>query len=222
MLVLLAFACTGPAAEPFPATALLDIEGVSIGEISGGFAATRSYTESQWMRVVLTSYPDPCAALTGYYEELTDALSPDPWVLYEPEWSDVLADAEHWFPSDAYDTIEIEYWTEGDPSALEREYSFLYLEGQAQVNDAQLVLTANQTGFDAFQQLVSVDGRSGVTALDPMTGEGEVTLQVGLDDIEGTLDFSFELPDSCPDYLVAQEAYVEAQPDGCRRAGGCG
>ena len=221
MLVLLSFACTDPTPEPDAPPAIvvdLDMEGVSLGEMRGGFGivntwpATDDQEPYQELQIVLATYPDPCGALTGFYEDLADAYGADPYPS-SSEWDQVLADAGTRFPSEPYDTITLYFGARGDRSVLVDTHP-MTLDGDR----ASLVLEVGRSGFGAYERLHSLEGEATLLALDPVTGEGEVAIArdpASGNDAEGTLGFSFEVPD-CPTYRPALAAYEEAQPDGCR------
>ena len=89
MLFLIALACTSPPpadeydvpdvvepdiVEP-DITVVLEMEGMSLGEMQGGFGIVESWSATddtearQQLRVVLGTWPDPCGSLTGFYED---------------------------------------------------------------------------------------------------------------------------------------------------------
>jgi hypothetical protein len=214
MLFLLAVACLPPAADPSAPpdvdepdiSVVLDMEGFSLGEMRGGFGnvESRPATEDQEalhrVQVVLTTYPDPCDALTGFYEELTAALvDPDP----SQDWDEVVEDAATRFPSEPYDTIYLYYAAFGERQDLIGD------EDQPQV-----LIEAGRIGYGPYAVLNSVEGASNLSALDPAIGDGEATIvdaSIAYPDDAGTLTFSFEVP-ACPEYPPAIRAYQEAQP----------
>jgi len=223
MFISLLIACVSPPkAEPSD-TAALDgdvvdvdytINGVTLEELEYGFAVVDETSDRAAITVILTSYPDPCDVLAGYWNELAELLLYQPELFNSSGWAaEQEAVGAAWFPAEAHDTLTLTYRVLELGGALEDAYT-MDAGGTPRGGVGFSLVAGQEGGGSSYDRFDADDGGSAeVTALDPVTSEGAGPIRGDMRDnaewVYGTVEFSYKVG-FCPAYTTSVNRWEDA------------